>query len=309
MFIQFSWLVSILVAVLAPMLFIAIFFLVRQTLGRNIPRAWNVAVIGFPKAGKTTLITRLFGELFAGKLKIQTIIRGKTTIEKINEDLRRLEVGRNLGPTTDQDLFAYRTDITLGQGILKKTYKIQIGDFPGEASEKLAYETEMWFHDTEFFKWVMEADAFLFVVDLAPMLDYRTNRDYVARVKSAIRAAWQHIEEYYSEGKTDLRYRPVGLVFTKADLFAHSTVVAIDDDVIRKIERLGFGDDKVFFIKPLTEDELKEGGNYTKDQFEDLISYLNTKVRKMNVIFTSSFSYFNGERLGIKETLETILPS
>lgn len=85
----------------------------------RLPRAYSIAVIGYPRSGKTFLITAIFGELFSERLsELKTIPRGKETIERINRDLENLEIGRSLGPTTDQDRFAYRTDVEKGGGAI-----------------------------------------------------------------------------------------------------------------------------------------------------------------------------------------------
>ncbi len=52
----------------------------------------------------------------------------KTTAEK-------LELGKKLHSTTDQDIFIYRFDVEIGKWP-RQLYKFEIGDYPGQDSEK-----------------------------------------------------------------------------------------------------------------------------------------------------------------------------
>lgn len=195
-------------AVLALLLF--------QRLKQTMPIAYNVAVVGFPRSGKTVLITSIFGQIFLDRfLSKKVILRTKATIERVNRDLEQLELGKALGPTSDQDLFAYRADIKRGGFPLQRTYKVEIGDFPGEDTEEFSEKQSRWLHETAYFKWVMEADSFLFIIDLAHALADENPSEYKAKMTKAIRAAWQHLVEYHVEGKKDLKKKPVLLVFTK----------------------------------------------------------------------------------------------
>jgi len=120
--------------------------------------------------------------------------------------LAKLELGKTLGPTTDQDLFAYRIDIIRGK-IFKQRYKVEIGDFPGEDSQKLTEQFGDWFHETPYFKWAMEADAFVFIIDVAEIFNEDSAKQYAARIAQAIRAAWQRLSEYHLEGNKNRRQK------------------------------------------------------------------------------------------------------
>lgn len=92
---------------------------------KKLPLAHNVAVVGYPRSGKTTLITALFAEIFSRNISSISITpRGEETIKRINDDIARLESGRELGPTTDQDLFAYRAEMLTGKSIFAKRYML-----------------------------------------------------------------------------------------------------------------------------------------------------------------------------------------
>ncbi|MDM8569266.1 GTPase domain-containing protein [Thiotrichales bacterium HSG1] len=276
------------------------------SLNGKLPRAYSIAIIGFPKSGKTTLITTIFGELFTNKiLNISTIPRGLETIERINSDLSRLEIGKTLGPTTDQDLFAYRIDVIRGK-FFKQRYKVEIGDFPGEDTEKFTERFGDWFHETPYFKWAMEADAFIFVVDIADILDEQLVKQNVAKTSQAIRAAWQRLGEYHLEGNKNLKQKSVLLVFTKSDLFGITPNAIQESAVLKQISQLGF--EEIPEAKEIDSEKLQEGIVYTEKLFANLISYLKKESNQFNCIFVSCFSYSNDQKLGINELIEKILP-
>ena len=92
----------------------------------SVPWSYNVAIVGFPRSGKTTLLISLFGEIFAGMiLPIRITPKGTKTIERINESLEMLKKGQALGPTKDQDRFAFRADLTIKRFPFPHTYMVR----------------------------------------------------------------------------------------------------------------------------------------------------------------------------------------
>ena len=173
---------------------------------------------GFSQAGKTTLITALFAYLFRRGVKGASIVpRGDETIQRINANMEQLELGRPVLPTRDQDVFAYRADIFAKSILFDRRYKLEIGDFPGEDTVAFSERYGDWLHQTEYFAWATAADAFIFVLDTGCIL-VDVSGEYAARQKRAFRAALQTLQEHYVDGPTDLRRRPLMLVFAKADL-------------------------------------------------------------------------------------------
>lgn len=165
---------------------------------RNIVIPYNIAVIGLPRSGKTTLITSMFQMIFYNRFLSRRVVpRGTETIDRINRDAETIRMGRSLGPTAEQDIFAYRADLTKNRfGVFKNTYQISIGDFAGEYSLKMAEvsgddKSNQWLHQTSFFKWIMEADAYIFVFDIAAYK--RDGEEYLARIEGDFRSAWQHL--------------------------------------------------------------------------------------------------------------------
>ena len=167
------------------------------------PRFFSVAIIGFPRAGKTTLIVSLFEEILAGRMKkVQGKLLTRDTIERVENGIATLMKGNPIGPTKYRDTVAFRTEIELGTW-LKKRYRVEIADFPGAMSEELADGAIQPLLDPDFARWVNEADAFIFVVDMARCLSGdrssdRINNEYVSDMIAAIRAAWQNTLNHHS---------------------------------------------------------------------------------------------------------------
>ena len=140
----------------------------------QIKKSIHVAIVGFSRSGKTTLITSLFGEGFRKNLPINLEPRGSKTIDKINLSLEMLNKGKALGPTQDQDMFSFRADATTGSYFARSTYRVEFGDFPGAYTEKTSEEKDnnkiKWLHNSEFFRWIADSDAIIFVVDLGKYL-------------------------------------------------------------------------------------------------------------------------------------------
>jgi GTPase SAR1 family protein len=291
------------------------------TLSNRLPVAHNVAVIGFPRSGKTTLITSLFGEIFAQRvLGVQATPTGATTIERINADLAKLEMGHALGPTTDQDLFAYRTNVTTKGFLLPRSYKVEFGDFPGEDSAQYTKNFGPWFHTTPFFKWVVDADAYIFVIDLAKYLNPADQKNYIAEMSSAIRAAWQNLSDNIEGGSKAIKNRPAVLVFTKADIFDNLPIsislllnTQSSEDLVEResikeaILKAGFGND-LPPVQKINTDLLDAERQKVEHDFADLINFLGSESARFHILYTSCVGTVHGLRLGVSRLLELVLP-
>jgi len=278
---------------------------------RNIsPIQYTVAIVGFPQSGKTTLLTSLFGEIFARKIiGIEVEVKGQSTIERVNEDLAKLKKGIALGPTKDQDIFAYRTNITIGN-IFKRSYKVEFGDFPGDDSIEYIKKYGPWLHKTEFFKWIAEADAIIFIVDIGKyLLSIQKGNSYSAEMVSAIRAAWQHIldTKSASESTSRIRRRPILIAFNKADLLSIDKKESKINDINKLIMTLGFSN-KTPGIIDIDELYLNELRKDILNDFSDLFQYFKGEVSHFKYIFTSSFALVNNKRVGIQDLLIYVLP-
>jgi GTPase SAR1 family protein len=268
-------------------------------LARRLPASYRIAVVGFPKSGKTTLITAVFAYLFRKGIRGASIVpRGEETIKRINQNMEQLELGRPIGPTKDQDVFAYRAEIKTGSNLFRRHYKLEIGDFPGEDTLEFAESSGEWLHESRYFEWAISSDAFIFVVDVgAVLLD--KNGEYVARQKRALRAAWQRLQEHHLDSKRDIARMPLIFVFTKADLLLED-----DDD----LEQLAFGK-----MHPTTKYLMRPGKIDSEtskviDRFSELIDYFQREDHRFEVVFASVFLNVEGERLGIPTIARYVMP-
>jgi hypothetical protein len=249
-------------------------------------------VIGFPKTGKTTLITAVFAYLFKGDFHGLSIVpRGDETIKRINKNIEQLELGRSIAPTMDQDVFAYRAEVVLPSLVGHRRYKLEIGDFPGEHSIQLAEQYGDWFHDTPYFQWAIDSDAFLFVIDVAATVADDTG-EYVARQKRAFRAAWQRLEERHLDRRHDLAASPLILVFTKAD-----ALFPIRDPM------------DLPSVAAFDQDDYRKRLNSIVKRYDDLLQYLDRTSYHFSVAFTSIYMVDGDERLGIREVAHAVLPA
>lgn len=267
---------------------------------KNLPLAHNIAVVGYPRSGKTTLITSLFSEIFSRNISnISITPRGEETIRRINDDIARLESGRDLGSTTDQDLFAYRAEMVTGQNIFAKRYKIEIGDFPGEYSEELATKDVEWLHELPYFKWVLNADAFIFIIDSAHIAYDHNNLEYRHKITSSFRAAWQKLKDHHYDGKNSLLKKPVAIVFSKIDLLITKTHSSSESQA------------RFVGTQYISESQINEIKNELLRDYHDLIKYFESETKRFNVIFSSSFAKNSkdGIRFGAKKLLDSVLPT
>ena len=285
--------------ILIPMLSGFFLYYTLQKMRKNIKIAHNIAVIGFPKSGKTTLITSIFdGIMFYNVLSLNAVVRGEDTINKVNEDMEKLKIGKRLGATTDQDVFAYRFDMTKREFFYKKNVKVQIGDFPGEDSELFYNNFGPWLHKTPFFKWVMQADSFIFVIDIASVL--LDNHKYKAQMIKSIIAAWQHIVEYHIESEKKIHRKSVNIVFTKSDLLLYHNVADYNKGAIHS---LAFEENEKEVIHIRNEKELNT--KKIEEDFADLKNYFSKQKIDSEFIFASHFVFDESEksRLGIKKII------
>ncbi|HHX8365508.1 GTPase domain-containing protein [Vibrio alginolyticus] len=257
----------------------------------KLPIAHSVAIIGLPRSGKTTLITSIFSEIFSQKItNYDLTLRGEETINRVNGDIAKLESGEELNPTTDQDLFSYRAELLTGGRLFGKRYKVEIGDFPGENSDSFVSTDVKWIQNIPYFKWVMDADSFVFIVDVSKAIDPKEASKYRADLTSSYRAAWQRLKDHHLGGTKNLRDKPITVVFTKSDLVIDSVY--------------SFGSDKV------SETAIARKLDPIVKQYSDLIHFFRSETTKCNVVYSSSFvrSSSDNVKLGVKSILGSILP-
>lgn len=280
-------------------------------------KSFFVAIVGFPKSGKTTLIISLFGEAYARRLPIRVVPRGSQTITIINKSLELLKKGKALGPTMDQDMYGFRADATIGKPPFATTYRIEFGDFPGAYSKEYRKEDMHLLHNTEFFKWIVDSDAIMFVIDLGKYLT-KNKRNFIAEVTSAFRTEWQQYLDANSFRLREIGRHPLIIVFTKTDLlYRFSSQINLQNDKeLSDIENqesfedmvahYGFGEDTPPLIT-LDEKKTEFDSHLIEEEFGEIIQFFKAEASRVTVVFTSSFGLLNGERLGFRKLFASIL--
>lgn len=275
--------------------------------------AYNVSIFGFPKSGKTTFITTLFSMIMYRKLDLQgfkPLIKGKSTIEKINNYIKQLEKGKPIQSTTDQSLFAYRINLeSIKKSFLtNKNYKVEIGDFPGEHSLEFIDEKNNHFiTESDYFNWAKDADAFIFVIDLG---SYLLNRvEYTAEISSAIRSAWQNLLEINSNNIEKFRKKPTLLLLNKVDLFDLNLSKQTSQ---RTQEILNAAFSKTNSLP--TERDIENSDEYlyfqdeVKNDFSNLINFFEAESNTFDLAFMSSFAKKDKRKIGFQKLVNHILP-
>lgn len=278
------------VFILTTNIILLIYIVLNKPL-KNIPISHNIAIIGFPQSGKTTLISTMIGEVMEDKIKqADIVLKGDATIERINENLKKIKQGLPIGATTDETKFAYRTNISIKNELFIRNYKIEYGDFPGELSKEMSCTNINWLKHTEFFRWALEADCYIFTIDIT-VLSYKEELIYnVNDVITGYRAAWQHIIDNNTEPEIIVRRRPIIIVFTKCD------------EYINTLHNISMRYSSS--IDPTAESFVKFEKNMI-EIFSPLINFLKKSNPKTKVVFTSSF---DEGKLGVKELFVATLP-
>ena len=167
---------------------------------------YYIAVLGYPRSGKSIFITSLINHLLYEKgSDYETIKINDETKKKLKDNIKCLNSRIPFKRTNTESIFPYRVDISKGKFLLKKNYKLQIGDFTGDNSAQFHNGYRQWFHKSPSFIWTLQADAFIFVVDLAEVLAQYEDDFYCEKVSNAIYKAWKRIEKSHLGGKNNLK--------------------------------------------------------------------------------------------------------
>ncbi len=305
-------------AAILGMLVTSLVAVLSQGIARSrFPISYRVAVIGRPQAGKTTLITAMFGHMFRSKMQ-GFDPRGKSTIERVNGDLANLELGIAPAPTTDQERFGYRVDYRPSTNVpfrrlYSRTYKVEVGDFPGEYSSGLVEGPRDWLHNTEYFKWAVDADAFLFVVDAAQAFGL-DSEEYCATIGRLVRASWQLLQEHHLEGRGNLENKRVVLAFTKCDAVHEYLAIGHPDWISHREKTLG---GELPPRERVDISEVEEVERHVMHRFQEVVAFLAPRSRKLDTVCTSVVLRVGPEgpmaeyqaRMGVESVLRGVLPA
>jgi len=273
---------------------------------------YYIAVLGYPKSGKSIFITSLINHLLhENGSDNETIKINDETNKRLKENIKCLNSRTPLDETDTDSIFPYSVHISRGKFLFKKNFKMQIGDFSGDNNAQFHNGYRQWFHKGRSFIWTLQADAFIFVVDLAEVLAQYEDDFYCEKVSNAIYKAWKRIEKSHLGGKNNLKNKPIVLLFTKSDLlltFYELLAPAPLDQMRIKMFQLGFSKKSLPQTIRAKKDLDPDLYAIIEEKFGDIIYYLKRKSKRYNTIFFSHFLTLNDVPIGIEKVIDSILP-
>ncbi len=273
----------------------------------RIERPHNVSVIGFPEAGKTTLLDKVCLAIYKGRIySVDAQLAGRETLKQVEAENALLEQKIRLGSTQDQDMRAYRTKIKFGSFLNKalKTYAVNFGDFDGKDSKQLSEGNVV--HPT-FARWVNRADAFIFAVDVMGCLkgyeSKEINKEYVRKATAAFKSVWGVGIKGSHTNKSKVEKLPVVLVFTKSDLFNF-----VDEPNVTELVQQ-WGKEEIPPVREVDRLKFHKGEEKIMEEFKELRTFFaQTSKNYRGEVFVSSFGDLDGHPLGFDELLLAVLP-
>ena len=309
------------------------------------PNPHNVAFIGFRQSGKTTLLITMFTELLLFKVsKVSASMRGRLTIEQVTKYMKKIQLRQAVGSTTRRSQFPYEMNITQ-RGLFGRSFKMSFGDYPGERSEEYVVRSQSEHHaekegleedpfgrqtfyhgsdggelfDQDFFRWILECDALIFVVDVAQYLSDKARRqaqlksgvevaedNYVAEVSQAYMRTWSYVIDARRE-VGEAKQPVVVLAFTKSDLFDVDSQESAHESLEVMMATLGF-EEPLPKVREISPAMYEEGKKRCEEDFYDVIRFLDGNSRKFSVVYTSSLASMNERRVGVEHLFRAVLP-
>ena len=103
------------------------------------PSDYFIAVLGYPKSGKSIFITSFIDYLIHKKISgYKTIKIENETAKRLKKDIKCLNSHIPFDQTGTESVFPYIVDISKGKPPLKKYFKVQLGDFSGDDSAQFS---------------------------------------------------------------------------------------------------------------------------------------------------------------------------
>jgi len=222
-------------AVAATVAFLAAYgYLFARLINRH-PSTFSISLLGYPNTGKTVYLTTLFDLLQrASGPGIRFSPYGRETIEAVSNNLMALYTGNWLPRTPAGTVFFYRANATIGTGLFRSRYKVEIGDYAGEQIGELNPADERWLHKSDYFKYVIQSDGVMLMVDSEVLVSADDAK--VEEMQNGFIAAFQILAE--EKGAVDNRRlrAPVALMFMKSDVMSGSAEDRVHERFFRLIE-------------------------------------------------------------------------
>lgn len=267
---------------------VALFSGLREVFGKGLRLSRRIAVIGEPRAGKTTLITAIFDQIMSGHSAKNITVSGRKTVDRITDHLMRVRRGGHLEATRDSDVFAYRFQHKrMISGVIPVRYDVEIADFPGEYSQQLSLNLadqeskDDLLVSKEFFSWVLQAQRYIFVIDIEKYMG--RGQAYCSEIDSMIKNVVLNLkQELLDESVYD---RSVIVVFTKMDLLLDQI-----DEKDAGMKDYVFGDSAFESLNAETRDSIENKAHSIIHEFSRTISFMNANFRDVRVTPVSSYS-------------------
>lgn len=210
----------------------------------NHPRSLTVALIGPSGAGKTVYLTALFKQMELTSVS-RLVFRpsGLSTVETVNTlYLLMTQQGRWPDSTPADPRLRFEAVVSLGAGIFRRRYRIQISDYGGEYLGRFDTPSNGWLHRSSLFSEIGSADALLIMVDCERLLQTtgQQGADPVAVVEHKLRAAIQVLIQSQGSDPTKPLRIPVGLIISKSDLLRQGTMASDESkrEVLGRLKNL-----------------------------------------------------------------------
>lgn len=267
-----------------------------KILNKGVNYSFRVAVIGLPRTGKTSIITVVFNRLITGKIARYISVTGAETVDRITNLMLEINNGVNLGPTNDNDVFAYRFSVTKSFPI-KRKYDVEVADFPGEYSEMLgedliSQQENQGLFKRKFLSWVLRADRYIFTIDLVrfrqSFID-GVSEKYAANIDIKFKNAVLLLKQELLD--EDVYRRPVLVVFSKAD-----ALLVPKEEFLGQYDQHGVAKDSVVLPKKFitTIDIEKLISSYSIEyEFSELLQFMRSNFKSVETVYHSSYSTEN----------------
>lgn len=180
---------------------------------RRHPRAFSIALVGFPGSGKTVYATTAFDLLQQGRSRWRVRPYGIETAEEVARNLNTLARGEWLPRTKEGTFFFFRA-IVEPMSRFQPRLKLEIADFPGEDLDEMQPASDRWLHRGKYFKYVVDSDAVFFCIDAPSLLGCPD--DHAESILNALITCLHVLTEHAATSGGRLR-APVAVLLMKAD--------------------------------------------------------------------------------------------
>lgn len=326
----FTLLVSLLYLITLTQLpvFLRVFLRHRRAIYRK------VAIIGPPKAGKTTLITAMLDRVLNASNLPRIHFQERSGVNEYATNIRALQKGASLPETAANRFFIYKFDyastirlpayvralatLFTRTGAIEEKVHIELADFAGDYTESLAklssadqdetgtddsIVTTLTVGDT-FLDWVRNADVMMFLIDGNLLME--GHEAQLGELVSDYKAICLHIARTHADASELARRLRVAMVATKVDVVDSLRHLAAElSDSFRPEE-----------VNAQTILEVSDLPEAQKDLLRDLHSFLTknamvgdgrARPNGPSFLLTSAIGKSGADRVGINGAIKICL--